>query len=378
MPSFSLLFLRDYFTSLIFRESVSIVDDYRHRSCLCFSIDYSNFLTFDSIILSIYLIHSYSPPYLSSSTFFSTFLCFVSTSFIKQVVLLGITIGCWLLYSVDFSCDQPYWSKMTQLDSLFPGYLWFMSRHYWLLLKCYLSLCCWPSSNIHLHLFSSVTQPKAKVISIVRNCLFLLWSRLTLGHLSEISQQVWYIRLHQSNIQIIISTVSQLQNQPFDIIGQVIILWLVHEKLVCFIRFTIFRQIFTLVVFRQFSGHRRRFPYFVKINTHCLMHLFWADRFCFLLIFILNFSFVTLKEVIEFETSFLLGVEAADVALNHFILSHVNLLGLFYNLSDVVPFKFLLIIFKNMFCLERKQNIGPLYHMGLDTLNFNELKNGCI
>jgi len=82
--------------------------------------------------------------------------------------------------------------------------------------------------------------------------------------------------------------------------------------------------------------------------------------------------------VIEFETSFLLGVEAADVALNHFILSHVNLLGLFYNLSDVVPFKFLLIIFKNMLCLERKQNIGPLYHMGLDTVNFNELKNSCI
>jgi hypothetical protein len=44
------------------------------------------------------------------------------------------------------------------------------------------------------------------------------------------------------NIQIIISTVSQLQNQPFDIIGQVVILRIMHEKFIGFFGLTILRS----------------------------------------------------------------------------------------------------------------------------------------
>jgi hypothetical protein len=85
-----------------------------------------------------------------------------------------------------------------------------------------------------------------------------------------------------------------------------------------------------------------------------------------------------LKEVVIFEPSFLLGIKAIEGALDHLILSHMNLFGLLHNLPDVVPLKLLLIVLKDVLSLKREQNISPFDYMSLDIVNFNQLDYGLV
>ena len=74
-----------------------------------------------------------------------------------------------------------------------------------------------------------------------------------------------------------------------------------------------------------------------------------------------------------FQSGFLLGIEEIDIGLNHPELSYVDLLGLFHDLPDPLPFKLLLIVLKNMHVFLRQQYVCPLYDMCLGTSDFNQL-----
>jgi hypothetical protein len=104
-----------------------------------------------------------------------------------------------------------------------------------------------------------------------------------------------------------------------------------------------------------------------------LDHSFLALRFPS---FVLNLGSVVVKEMGVLQPRFFLRVEAVNAALDHHKLSHMDLLGLFHNFSDVFPLELFFVVFKDMFYFQRKENVCPFDDMSLHAVNLDKLQNG--
>ena len=75
------------------------------------------------------------------------------------------------------------------------------------------------------------------------------------------------------------------------------------------------------------------------------------------------------------QPGLLLRIQAVYVCLDQFILPNVDLLGLFYDLSDVLPLELLLRILENMGVFKQQKNVSPLNDMCFGTADLNQLQN---
>ena len=75
------------------------------------------------------------------------------------------------------------------------------------------------------------------------------------------------------------------------------------------------------------------------------------------------------------QSGLLLGIQAVYVCLNQLVLPNVDLLGLFYDFSDVLPLEFLLRVLENMGVFKQQKNVSPFNDMRFSTADLYQLQN---